>query len=82
MTRSKRPEITGAEEWWRQKEMQLVAVLFAIFAVAFVASIGWYTGRGVVRFVAGTVAHARTKLAAPNVEHPGRGEKNSFGVLE
>ena len=82
MIRFKRPEVTGAEEWWREKEMQLVAVLFAIFVVAFVAGIGWYTARGVVRFVVGTVARGRTKPGTRRVELPRQGEKNTLEVLE
>lgn len=62
--------------------MQLVAVLLAIFVLSFVAGIGWYTGRGVVQFVAGAVARGGTKPASRRVEHSGQGEKNTLGVLE
>jgi len=62
--------------------MQVVAVLLAIFALSFVAGLGWHTGRGVVRFVAGAVARGGTEPATTEVERSGQGEKNTLGVLE
>lgn len=62
--------------------MQPLTVLFAIFVLSFVAGIGWYTGRGVVQFVAGAVARGGTKHATRQGEGSEQGEKNTLGVLE
>jgi hypothetical protein len=64
------------------RNMQVVAVLLAIFVLSLVAGIGWYTGRGVVRFVARAIARGGTQPATTEVERSGRGEKNTLGVLE
>ena len=56
--------------------MQLVAVLLAIFALSFVAGIGWYTARRVVQFVAGAVPRwgNKTRHQAGGTASTGRKE--------
>jgi hypothetical protein len=62
--------------------MQPLAVLFAIFVLAFVAGIGWYTGRGVVQFVAGIVARGGTQSTAKPAKLPAQSEKKTLTVFE
>jgi hypothetical protein len=71
MIGSKAAVSLGARGMVEVRNMQVVAVLLAIFVLSFVAGIGWYTGRGGVRFVAGAVARGGTKPATTEVERSG-----------
>jgi hypothetical protein len=62
--------------------MQPIALLFAIFALSFVAGIGWYAGRAAVQFVAGIVGRGGVKPAAGEADPPARSEKKSLTVFE
>ena len=55
--------------------MQPIALLFAIFALSFVAGIGWYAGRAAVQFVGGIVGRGGVKPAAGETDPPARSEK-------
>ena len=55
--------------------MQPLALLFAVFALSFVAGIGWYTGRAAVEFVAGIVGRGGVKPATGEADPLARSEK-------
>ena len=62
--------------------MQPIALLFAIFALSFVAGIGWYAGRAAVQFVAGIVGRGGVKPAASQADPLARSEKKTLRVFE
>ena len=62
--------------------MQPIALLVAIFALSFVAGIGWYAGRAAVQFVAGIVGRGGVKPAASQADSPARSEKKTLTVFK